>query len=338
MAGWPGWLADISQNDMAPAAMMMRLGFLFGLGLAPSFGAPASVVPGSTGLRVQYFNNSVLLGRACDGGVESAAANLSIDAAALSAKCGGDLSPSMFSARFHGHLNLPPGQYQMKTQMNGALRFWVHGWKLVDDFTAPSPSREVVGKYNFTVVAGATYPVRLDVLFTALPAIVHISYREVGRAAEWVLLPPSALSPTVSSQEQQRQALQMGLSGGWNTWHRASATAHVHLPSAFGFDMTILDPAMNTSFTKGIVDRCGQSTPCLVRPGVHTFNGSFTHFDQVSQQEDPHCLIFSHAWPHVFCLWTSTCRRIMAEAVPATLAAGSRGPERRREVCARCRF
>ena len=26
--------------------------------------------------------------------------------------------------------------------------------------------------------------------------------------------------------------------------------AHIHLPSAFGFDITIADPAMNTTFSK----------------------------------------------------------------------------------------
>ena len=66
----------------------------------------------------------------------------------------------------------------------------------------------------------------------------------------------------------------------------------MHLPSAFGFDLAIEDPAMNTSFTGGIVDRCikdegegGGTRGCLVRPGHHTFNGSFTHFDQRVRQD-----------------------------------------------------
>lgn len=236
--------------------------------LAGAIGASAV----TTGLRATYFNNSVLLGPLCGGGVEAAPASLHIDAAALAAKCGGGLSPTLFSARYHGQLQLPPGQYQMKVGTNGALRLWVHGWKLVDEFTATSPQQqsETIGKYNFTVVEGSLYPIRLDVLFTSLPATVAISFREVGSPA-WKPLPATAFVPTVSEGEQQRQDLQTGLATGWNTWHRASALAHVHLPTAFGFDMTIVDPAMNTTFSKGIVDRCDpeHGKPCLVPSCSH---------------------------------------------------------------------
>ena len=30
----------------------------------------------------------------------------------------------------------------MKLGTNGAVRFWVHGWKLVDEFTADSPQQQ----------------------------------------------------------------------------------------------------------------------------------------------------------------------------------------------------
>ena len=157
----------------------------------------------------------------------------------------------------------------------------MHGWKLVDEFAVPARATETVGKYNFTVVADRPfgYPVRVDALFTTLPAVITVSYREVGAAA-WKPLPQAALSSHVEPNEQKRQDLQRSLSRGWNTWHRASATAHVHLPSAFGFDVTIADPEMNATFSKGIVDRCAGADGCRVRPNIHTFNGSFTHFDQ----------------------------------------------------------
>ena len=104
----------------------------------------------------------------------------------------------------------------------------MHGWKLADEFAVPARATETVGKYNFTVVAGRPfgYPVRMDALFTSLPAVITVSYREVGAAA-WKPLPQAALSSHVEPNEQKRQDLQRSLSRGWNTWHRASATAHV---------------------------------------------------------------------------------------------------------------
>ena len=249
----------------------------------------ASSAAGS-GLRAQYFNNAVLLGEPACTAIASTPAALHLDAAGLREICGGNLSPELFSARMHGQLHLPPGQYQMKTQTSGALRFWVHGWKLVDEFMVPSgAASETIGKYNFTVVRNATYPVRIDTLFTSLPATIQVSYRRVG-TTEWNALEPAALSPTIDPNEQRRQDLQHSLSRGWNTWHRASATAHVHLPSAFGFDITIEDPAKNMSFSKGIVDRCladpgADGISCRVRPHAHTFNGSFTYFDQTVRKD-----------------------------------------------------
>eukprot|EP01043_Picozoa_sp_COSAG02_P021064 COSAG02_NODE_1058_length_14905_cov_7.369882_5_plen_487_part_00 len=251
-------------------------------------GSATAVATGS-GLRAQYFSNAVLLEPACTT-IEPTPAALHLDAGDLRESCSGRLSPELFSMRMHGQLHLPPGQYQLRTQTSGALRFWVHGWKLVDEFAVPvGAASEVIGKYNFTVVENATYPVRIDALFTSLPAIVEVFYRRVGQT-EWKTLEPTSFSPTVDPNEQRRQDLQLSLSRGWNTWHRASATAHVHLPSAFGFDITIQDPARNTSFSKGIVDRCvaapvDDGVSCRVRPHAHTFNGSFTHFDQTVRKE-----------------------------------------------------
>ena len=158
-----------------------------------ALGASATPVhlAGAAGLRAQYFSNAVLLGEPACTTLSPAPANLHLDAAALKNLCGGALSPELFSARFHGQLQLPPGSYQMKTESNGALRLWVHGWKLVDDFTSRTLSSETIGKYNFTVVAGQVYPVRVDLLFTALPATLTISYREVGTSA-WKQLEPVA--------------------------------------------------------------------------------------------------------------------------------------------------
>jgi hypothetical protein len=281
--------AALLAMDAALLAIALAAAVATGGGTVPSSAAAAAAAPAS-GLRAQFFSNAVLLEPACTA-ITATPAAMRIDAAGLREICGGGLSPELFSVRMHGQLQLPPAQYQMKTQSSGALRFWVHGWKLVDEFAVPlAGAAETIGKYNFTVVSNATYPVRLDALFTSLPATIAISYREVG-TSEWKVLEPTALAPTVDPNEQRRQDLQLSLARGWNTWHRASATAHVHLPSAFGFDVSIVDPARNMTFSKGIVDRCQPDAAgrdglsCRVRPSTHTFNGSFTHFDQTVRKD-----------------------------------------------------
>jgi len=71
------------------------------------------------------------------------------------------------------------------------------------------------------------------------------------------LLPPLPLTPAGSR--------------GWNTWMRESASRHVHLPSAFGFEITLWDAATNTTFAYGIVDKCkgADADSCKIKPFYH---------------------------------------------------------------------
>ena len=115
--------------------------------------------------------------------------------------------------------------------------------------------RRTIGKYNFSfgtddAIGKSSFPVRVDALFTGMPATIAVSYRTVGSTA-WRALPLAAFTPEVRQVEQQRQQLQSAMSRGWNTWNRAAATAHVHLPSAFGFDTTMVDTTTNSSFHGG---------------------------------------------------------------------------------------
>ena len=256
------------------------------------------------GVLSTYYANGVLSEPACSTLLPSIA-NLSLDATALSRVCGGKLSPvasTLWSARLYGELHLPLGHYQLRVRTNLGTRLFVHGWQLIDSWSPSDSAQQHVAKYNFSVVSNTMYPVRLDLLFasrmgnrsgSALPALFEMSYRNAtpGGAASWAPLPRSALAATVSPQQAQRQALQSAMSAGWNTWHRASATAHVHLPSLFGFDValternaTLTGPRMDRSTgCSGCTDRCDQTAAgavCQVRPGTHTNNGSFTHFDQ----------------------------------------------------------
>jgi len=71
--------------------------------------------------------------------------------------------------------------------------------------------------------------------------------------------------------------MQLSMSRGWNTWDRASAANHVHLPTGFGLRLGVVLPDSNGSvLTWDYVDKCVEETSCRVRPGAHAYNGSLT--------------------------------------------------------------
>ena len=123
---------------MAPLALL----------LAAALRSPLLAAAADVGLRAQYFSNSALLEPACTV-TEPSPAALRLDAKALAARCGGKLSPELFSSRFHGSLHLPAGQYQMKLETTGALRFCA---------TPRPPSPEAPPPPRTCAVSRAPYP------------------------------------------------------------------------------------------------------------------------------------------------------------------------------------
>lgn len=221
----------------------------------------------------------------------------------------------MVGARWDGHLiGLTPGQnYTFGVRTTGGVRFYVHGWKLVDAFTLPSqPATQAVlqAKWSFPANAALHYPIRLDFAGTAGTPVQLQLLMIDSSSGEWIPIPTTMLSSHVTPSEKQRQAMQTGLATGWNTWYRPAATDHVHLPTGFGFGVGILNKATGTVTTGGVVDRCHESsaigttatttpssppppgdaglrndpTPnkyaCGVRPGPHEYNGTYTKLTQ----------------------------------------------------------
>jgi hypothetical protein len=221
----------------------------------------------SSGLRATYFDNAMLLPRneaalAPCGRVDALSALVPLDTSAL--PCGG---PDLFSARWDGAFApgalAGGGNYDLAVRANVPVRLWVRTWKLVDAWSngggagggggsggsAPpaaagnesSSTTLLESPWNFTVASNLEYTVRLEALAAAAPAgataplpSVQLLWRRHGAGADYEAVPDAALAPTVREPERQRQALQRTLARGWNTWHRASAAAHVHLPSGFG--------------------------------------------------------------------------------------------------------
>ena len=214
------------------------------------------------------------------------------------------------------------GSWQFQIKTNGAVRFFVDDHILVDSSCVPVPpelattmgdhedgmrcdtwsapdkhaSVTHVGRDNVTHHISAKeggLHLRLEWLhYGGGPADLEVLWR-LGTPSKssngggesdsgFVSIPSTALGVNVSPAEEWRQSLQANLSRGWNTWMRESASRHIHLPSAFGFEVALWDSASNTTFERGLVDKCdgANAASCKVKPGLHAFNGSFTSFVQ----------------------------------------------------------
>ena len=215
-----------------------------------------------SGLRVSYFNNAMLLPRnetalARCSRIDALSALAPLDSASLPSGCGGH-SGSLFAARWDGTFAkgaLHPGTiYDVALRANVPVRLWVRTWKLIDEWTnggaGATPAQEPLlleSPWNFTAAADLDYSVRLEALVGAagddgaaapLPS-VQLLWRQHGVNVSYVPVPDVVMLPIVRASEMKRQALQRKLARGWNTWHRASAAAHVHLPTGFGLSLSL---------------------------------------------------------------------------------------------------
>jgi hypothetical protein len=190
--------------------------------------------------------------------------------------CGGAVKPD-FSVRWDGGLigGEVGASYDVAVIATGGVRLWVHQWKLVDEWTN-TQVQQINGSWNFTIHEGIHYPVRVEFIsWQSSIASLKLLWRKVG-ATTFSPIPDSALAPHITAEERERQALQKRLAQGWNTWHRASAASHVHLPTGFGISLAVTDQDSNTTTTWNAVDKCLEEEDCKVRPGRHALNGSLT--------------------------------------------------------------
>jgi hypothetical protein len=210
--------------------------------------------------------------------------------------------------------------YEFAVTTGGKIRFWIHAWKMVDLWTTSDKTAQHIGLWNFTARDDIQYPVRVE-FQTQLGkskkknAFVQLLWRKAGANEDFVPIPSSAFSPLIAPAEARRESTQAGLAKGWNTWYRASAAAHVHLPTGFGFKLALVQQtqlqhdasssdrsnenidtdnhAVNAStfttttaattttsssstYSWDTVDKCIDESKCKVRPGRHALNGSIT--------------------------------------------------------------
>ena len=259
----------------------------------------AAAATGPSGLRGVYYGNAMLLPSPSDRNCTRMDAVKEGFIAFADPLCAASSGP--YSVRFDGAFadgKLAVGaSYDVAVRANVPVRLWVRGWKLVDAWSSSAASASALTlhepTWNFTVADELRrYPIRLETLVVDRTAdkepMIQLLLRQRTQMA--TPQPPYApvpgggwIVPTVTPEEDARQALQRRLAlSGFNTWHRASAAAHVHLPTGFGVALSIRPAGGQASdlLTWDFVDKCKGADSCTVRPGVHTYTGSLTQIER----------------------------------------------------------
>lgn len=260
----------------------------------------------SSGLIGRYYNNSMLAMddlsiAACtrtDFMIPSSPVSIHLNSSNL--PC--NISDSTFSVRWDGVLIAPSTNttnktYELTVTTNAAVRFWLNDWQLIEGWEVSHTIRTLKPRENVTLYPGKNYTIRLEVMFISTKTVSTMGISLFWRSGAIPLIGSSheaigaripllseTVMPNISEVELYRQTLLKQLARGWNTWYRASATAHTHLPSGVGYDIAF--KVGSTQLHGGIVDKCTHEAECVVRPGPHTFNGSFTKITQRAKLEE----------------------------------------------------
>lgn len=93
---------------------------------------------------------------------------------------------------------------------------------------------------NVTLASSRPVFVRVDLrpMHAAHPVMLTLKWSSDPGAIP-VQIPPAALAPTVSAEQQKRRALQEQASMGWNHWQRSSQLSLQALPQQFGVQLGV---------------------------------------------------------------------------------------------------
>ena len=245
-------------------------------------------------LRSAVYDNAMLLGTPrCTDAASPRGGGVLLNSTA--GACGAGATTTPQSVRWDGALaaacGRPGESVLVSVRASAAIRLWVRGFKLVERWGGSAGATLLPGRWNFTwdagIAAGPGYSLRVEHMAASPQRRVVQLLWAWGGGTE-VPVPDSCMVAEVRSAELRRQSMQAAMARGWNTWSRRLATAQVHLPTGFGFDVRVVDPRTNASTGSGAVDRCVErggvakppGTDCAVRPGPHAYNGSYTRLDQ----------------------------------------------------------
>ena len=92
------------------------------------------------------------------------------------------------------------------------------------------------------------------------------------------------LSITSAKQSRSKfdeyQQIQNSIQTGWNTWNTSSVTQHVLLPQGFAINLAFKQHYFleEQYLTAALIGRREKNSE-IIRPGSHTYNGSFTQLE-----------------------------------------------------------
>lgn len=78
-----------------------------------------------------------------------------------------------------------------------------------------------------------------------------------------------------SDPAKEYAKLNRKLASGWNTWNTRSVLSHVLLPEAFSINLELQDGKSGKVLKEALIGRRGKGVE-LVRPGIHSYDGSYT--------------------------------------------------------------
>ena len=174
------------------------------------------------------------------------------------------------SVRISGTVNVS-GVACFSAVSDGSVLVWVDDHLVVDGLSPTGGVRTIPCAVNVSTPFNLALPLKIDYIHGSGASVLQL-------VLNGQLVPPESFSATVSPQQQQRQRLQDDMISPavpWQTFNNPSMGTHVHMPSGFGVDVTLMDVAPGSgNQTLGNIIVYRRSSPAIVRVGPHSYNGS----------------------------------------------------------------
>lgn len=231
-------------------------------------------------LTLEYFNNSVLHSPICS----SIVPMLNWNKLPLPKQCQ-SLRGTLYTVRVIGSLSPISMEQWYSFQINSdhmrGIRLWIDDVILVDVWDKNPAASVLPGISNITLSSERTVMVRLDLQSGGDTMSLQLFWRSDSEP-KFKLVPETVLSENISVPQQKRQKLQKRIATGWNHWYRHSMLAQVLLPHQVGLDFGVLDKSNGNIYTGGgLVLNSHDKHAIPVRPGLHSYNGSYSQISLI---------------------------------------------------------
>ena len=195
--------------------------------------------------------------------------------------------PALCSVRFSGTIVDAAASelLNFSAVTDGGLRLWIDDHLVIDAAGNYSgAAREVNSFLGIPATQGVPLPFRLEYSRWGGGGPATLQLWWSGNVTARQVVPDAAYSPVVSDALVERTVLRDRLEAPavpWQTYAFASMGAHVLMPAGVALFATLAVAGSNT--TLGNVSAYRNGRPALVRPGLHSLNGSDYTSLEISQ-------------------------------------------------------